>query len=40
LHLYQRRIIEYTPLQKMRVYFNRSLFEVDKGLRRFIRWIR
>mgnify|MGYP000008050357 FL=1 len=40
LHLYQRRIVEYTPLQKLRVYFNRSLFEVDKGGRRFLRWIR
>lgn len=40
LHLYQRRIVEYSPLQKIRVYFNRSLFEIDKGLRRFLRWIR
>ena len=40
LHLYQRRIVEYTPLQKLRVYFNRALFEVDKGVRHFLRWVR
>ena len=40
LHLYQRRIVEYSPLQKLRVHFNRSLFEVDKGVKRFLRWIR
>ncbi len=40
LHLYQRRIIEYTPFQKLRVYFNRSLFGIDQGVKRFLRWIR
>ena len=40
LHLYQRRIIEFTPLQKLRVYFNRSLFEIDQAVKRFLRWIR
>jgi len=40
LHLYQRRIIDYTPLQKLRVYFNRSMFEIEQVLKRFLRWIR
>ncbi len=38
LHLYQRRIIEYSFFQKVRVYFNRSLFEVDKLVKKLIRW--
>lgn len=33
LHLYQRRIIEYTPTQKLRVYFNRTLFEVVHSIK-------
>jgi len=40
LHLYQRRIIEYTPLQKIRVYCNRGLFETSRGLRGLMRWFR
>ena len=33
LHLYQRRIIEYTFWQKTRVYFNRALFELTRIVR-------
>lgn len=40
LHLYQRRIIEYTPLQKLRVYFNRTLFEIDDAIKRLKLWVR
>lgn len=40
LHLYQRRIIEYSALQKMRVYLNRTLFECDSALKRFTRLLR
>mgnify|MGYP000559475515 FL=1 len=36
LHLYQRRIIEYTWMQKSRVYFNRGLYGVLKGLKNII----
>lgn len=34
LHLYQRRIIEYTPTQKLRVYVNRALFELVGTVKR------
>lgn len=33
LHLYQRRIVDYTNVQKMRVYLNRALSESLGGLR-------
>jgi len=32
LHLYQRRIIDYTMIQKARVYFNRGLYSATKAL--------
>jgi hypothetical protein len=35
VHLYQRRIIEYSVLQKCRVQFNRSLYQLVAGLKRF-----
>jgi hypothetical protein len=40
LHLYQRRIIDYTPLQKLRVYCNRGLFEVNRAVKSVFRWFR
>ncbi|KZZ74517.1 hypothetical protein A3766_18495 [Oleiphilus sp. HI0132] len=40
LHLYQRRIIEYTLLQKCRVHFNRGLFELNRAFRNGKRWFR
>jgi len=40
LHLYQRRIIEYSPSQKARVYANRALFELSSALKRFKRYFR
>jgi len=40
LHLYQRRIIEYTPLQKVRVYCNRALFEANRAAKSLLRWFR
>jgi len=40
LHLYQRRIIEYTPAQKARVYFNRAVFECSRAFKRYTRMLR
>lgn len=39
LHLYQRRIIEYSFLQKMRVRFNRLIFKGYQGFRWLSRWL-
>lgn len=40
LHLYQRRIIEYSFLQKTRVHFNRLLFSVSRIAKSGLRWLR
>ena len=40
LHLYQRRIIDYSLLQKMRVRFNRAVFTASGMLKKVIRWLK
>ena len=40
LHLYQRRIIDYSLLQKIRVRFNRAAFTVNSALKKVIRWLK
>ncbi len=40
LHLYQRRIVEYSKAQKARVYFNRLLYEVHSAGRRLKRMLK
>jgi hypothetical protein len=37
LHLYQRRIIEYSLLQKIRVRFNRTTYKVHEAIKKIIR---
>lgn len=40
LHLYQRRIIDYSLLQKIRVRFNRAAFTANSALKKVIRWLK
>ncbi len=40
LHLYERRIIDYSLLQKMRVRFNRSAYKLNSVIKRLIRWLK
>lgn len=39
VHLYQRRILDYSALQKMRVHFNRGLYTIADLFKRFQRFI-
>ena len=39
LHLYQRRIIDYTLLQKMRVRFNKSIYQAHRAYQWLLRWL-
>lgn len=38
-HLYQRRIIEYSLLQKMRVQLNKAIFSVNSSVKNVARWL-
>lgn len=40
LHLYQRRIIEYSMLQKMRVRFNQAVYKANSLIKTFVRWLK
>ena len=37
LHLYQRRIIDYSLLQKLRVRFNRAVYSINTGIKNLFR---
>lgn len=39
LHLYQRRIIDYTLLQRMRVRFNKVIYQSYQGYQWLVRWL-
>lgn len=40
LHLYQRRIIDYTLLQKIRVRFNQVVYRANELMKKLIRWLK
>jgi hypothetical protein len=40
LHLYQRRIIDYSLLQKMRVRFNQGAYKIHGLIKNVIRWLK
>lgn len=39
LHLYQRRIIDYSLLQKLRVRFNRVVYSLNSAFKKMLRWL-